>query len=834
MKLIKVLLICIFCMTLGSVEAQKSRLKKANMMYENLAYEAAIPIYLGILDKNDNSEAKIKLADCYRKIGNTAEAEYWYGQVVRLPEAEPVHKMYYAQSLQTNGKCDQAKQWYEEYAREVPGEHRGTNLLSACDAQDELMSKNGNIYTVRHLPFNTVYDDFGTAYFKDGIVYASERQSSALVERVHCWTGFPFLELFYVGRNAGESDACEFDYKKAEKFSPKLNTKFHDAAMMFTKDEKTIYFTRNNLSNGKIGRDDNDIVRLKIYTASFSDGKWSEEQGLPFNSDEYSVAHPALNSAEDRLYFASDMPGGFGGMDLYVSKLEGGRWSPAENLGPSVNTEGHEVFPHVDERGRLYFSSDSHTGLGGLDVFYMDDNSGVWGPVINMGYPINTSADDFGLVLNEGGDCGYLSSDREGGAGRDDIYSFRKDAVEVDVYVYDELTNEPIEGAEVKVDCNGTTLVTGPDGKARTEIGKSDCCEFMASKDPDYLENSKKACASDVTLGENLMVEIPLRSPIEFKLEGIAYDAGTNQPLEGVEILVTPDCDQEPFTIVTGPDGSYSFDMLPNCCYTLSGKKETYRNIDAGPHCTNGLTESTTLPSEMRLSPIQVVMNDPPPGDPGNRFNGGTDPGTGGTTTPGSFTPNSNPFPVSPGYTGTGGWPGDANFNPAPPIVNDACCNVYNTLDTYVDASTGEAIPFLLNIYYDFNSSSVRSDANSELEKLYNLLSANRNLVVEIGSHTDARGSSRYNKNLSQRRAESVVGWLVDRGLERSQLKARGYGETQNVNNCADNVPCSEEEHQMNRRTEFRIIGMKDGQNYQESSQTPSSVRTDPCVGCPF
>ena len=481
-------------MSFGASGLFAQKMKRAVKAMEGLDYQQAITLFNQVLEKDDNNEAKILLAECYRKVSNSEDGEYWYGQVVRLPESESIHKLYYGQMLQRNGKCDLAKEWYEKYVEEVPDDLRGQYLVKACDYEDELMTKNAGVYEIEHLPFNSNVDDFSPVIYEDQIIFASERDQGGAVKRTHTWTGNPFLELYQIKAEPADKEECgEYTFGSPKKFSKDLNGKFHDAAVGFNKDESEIYFTRNNQVKGKPGKSDDGIVKLKIYHApKKGDNDWGDLEGLPFNSDEYSVAHPTLTPENDVLYFSSDMPGGFGGMDLYKSEKESGSWGPPLNLGPGINTEGNEVFPNYDPTGKRYFSSDGQIGLGGLDIYYMEDKGeGEWGDIENVGFPINTISDDFGVVFNEEGTCGFLSSDREGGSGMDDIYSFRKNASPVEILVYDRETKEPIEGASVVNDCTGLTMTTDAEGKITIDQKMGECCNFVASAE-NYLDNEEK------------------------------------------------------------------------------------------------------------------------------------------------------------------------------------------------------------------------------------------------------------------------------------------------------------------------------------------------------
>jgi len=772
-------------MVCSHVSGQSTKLKKANQNMEALNYQGAIKLYNEVLEKSDDPQAKINIAECYRKVNDANNAEYWYGQVVRLAEVEPVHKLYYGQMLQRNGKCDLAKEWFEKYVNDVPDDMRGQYLLKACDYEDELRTKNGGIFEISHMQFNSNLDDISPTYFKHGLVFASERDRGVAVKRNSGWTGNPFLELFFIEAKQIKGEECgDVMYGRPEKFSKELNTKYHDAAVTFSSNQKKIYFTRNNYSDGKVGKSDEGIVKLKIYTADIKSSatsgaasEWQNLKGLPFNSDEYSVAHPTLSSDGNRLFFSSNMPGGFGGMDLYISSKEGSRWGPPINLGPSINTEGNEIFPYFHNSGKLYFASDGLIGLGGLDIHFIEDKgNGEWSAVENLGYPINTIADDFSIIFNEEGTCGYFTSDRDGGTGRDDIYSFRKTASPVQILVFDQDTKEPIEGATVVVDCTGNTMTTGVDGTITIDMKMNECCNFSASMES-YVDLAKEACTKDVTIGETVFVEIPMEKELTFTLQGAVFDVITELPVEGVTLTITNDLNDEVQIVVTSDDGLFIFDIEKGACYTIKGEKPNFITAEITDQCTRDLLESTTLQVNLDLQPYRIdagVARD-------NALKGATTELLG---------------PSGP----------DENGN----------------------------IPYLVHVYYDFNQSYIRDESLPALESLLSMLELNPDFIVELGSHTDARGSFRYNRRLSQRRAESVVRWLTSKGVAKDRLFAVGYGENKNVNNCKNNIPCSEKEHQMNRRTEFKVIGKKGEMDIIENSRPNPNTRVSVCAGCPF
>ena len=399
-----------------SVFAQKAKLDKADYEFKKYNYETAIPLYLEVLDKADIPEAKAKLAEAYRRTDNWQEAEYWYGQIVNLPDAKSIYYLYYGMALQANNKCDLAKDFFKEYNRLEPDDQRGALLTQACtkDELEIILNKCNSCYDIQAVPINTKFDDFGPVEYGNGLVFASERDENGIVDRIHEWTGYPFLELFYTNIDTLDAANYEFTYEKEPKeYMAKINTKFHDGPISFSKDEQTVYVTRNNYFDRTRGRDDEGVTRLKIFIGKKDGNNWKDLTGLPFNSDEYSVAHPSPSDDGKTLYFSSDMPGGFGGMDLYSTTFEDGSWGPPVNLGPIVNTEGHEVFPYYHSAsGKLYFSSDGQIGLGALDIYMTTSIDNSWSTPSNVGAPLNTKYDDHSIILNDDETFGYFSSNR--------------------------------------------------------------------------------------------------------------------------------------------------------------------------------------------------------------------------------------------------------------------------------------------------------------------------------------------------------------------------------------------------------------------------------------
>lgn len=607
-----VFLLCSSC-------AQQLRLRVADSYMERMDYPAAIEIYEQILRKEEIPSAKINLAEAYRKINNTREAELWYAQVVNLPNADPLSYLYYGQMLQRNGKCELAKTWYNHYLKAVPDDVRGTYLLRACDYQNELMTQNAGLYDVRHLWFNSPQDDFSPALYKNKLFFTSDRSVGTYYKRSSSWNGEAFLKLFSTEiKSIGEevTSFCSFAYSDPTLISGVIESRYHEASASFSSDGKEVYFTRSNFNFDDKGRNEAGVITLQLYRASVgADGKWGTAERLPFNSDAYSIMHPSLSPDGRFLFFASNMPGGFGGMDLYMVERVDGRYGQPVNLGAQINTEGNEVFPFSHQSGLLYFASDGQIGLGGLDIYMVEERGlNEWGTPENIGYPINTIADDFGIIFNEAGTCGYFASNRGGGKGGDDLYNFVKKTASVQVSVYDADTKEPLQNVLLERTCSNSALTTGSNGNVVLDMPLEQCCRFTAHLEG-YQVNAVEGCTKNLTPGEEIRIGIPLRKELTFSLTGTVFDQNTGLPLEGATIELLNDCMQTPPPSVTTDDsGRFTFSLQKGCCFSLRVMREHYFGYTQEGHCTRGLQDSQVLLAKVylqpRLSPTTELSSD--------------------------------------------------------------------------------------------------------------------------------------------------------------------------------------------------------------------------------
>ncbi|MEP3208486.1 MAG: OmpA family protein [Maribacter sp.] len=412
----------------------KSKLiQRADYYFDKMWYAEAAKLYEEALTQggaNYSYEIIQKTADSYYFNTNMEKAYEWYNVLYdkygKDMSADNVFK--YAHSLKGTGNYARSKRLMRLYNKKMKnGETAGLDEKITLPNEvvlDEILNNEGD-YELKNLAINTEYSEFSPIFLESNeVVFASAKDSSFLNTRRYKWNNQPYLDL-YVAKINEESQ----DLKDAIKFSKKINTKYHEASAAFSPDNTTMYFTRNNYGK-KLKRDKNGINHLKIYMSKKVDGEWTEAVEVPFNSDNYSTGHPALSPDGKQLYFVSDMPGSIGQTDIFVVDVNGpNSFSEPRNLGPEINTERKEMFPFINEK-KLYFSSDGHTGLGGLDIYGAAYTEEGFEKAKNLGRPVNSNKDDFSYIINEENQQGFFASNRPNGKGDDDIYSFKRLVVE--------------------------------------------------------------------------------------------------------------------------------------------------------------------------------------------------------------------------------------------------------------------------------------------------------------------------------------------------------------------------------------------------------------------
>lgn len=374
-------------------------------------FEKAIDAYTHT--KSLTTEGQRRLAKSYWNLGQHEQAESAYARLVNCTDCTGEDFYSYAMILKANGKIDQSDLWMDKFATTNPDDLRAKDY-KANQAKRSQLSKDDGKYKVDYLSINTEDDDYGTSYFNNQIVFASSRAKPKMIVKKYNWTGKAFGDIFV-------ADVDGNQLKDPENFGKKLNGKMHDGPVCFSRNNTYLAFTRNNYETERKDR----VINLEICFSTLTDGKWSDPEPFYLNNIDYSVGHPSLSADGNTMYFSSNKSGGYGGADIYkVSRNAQGTWGAAENMGTEINTEGDEMFPFFEEKnGILFFASNGRFGLGGLDIFVCPMDGANPGRVINAGAPMNTTADDFALIVDSSLDKGYLSSNRAGGKNGDDIYA---------------------------------------------------------------------------------------------------------------------------------------------------------------------------------------------------------------------------------------------------------------------------------------------------------------------------------------------------------------------------------------------------------------------------
>ncbi len=661
-KLLQINLAALAILLVSGVASAQNSLVKAQMLAANFQYPKAIEQYkeyfTTIAPSADDARA---LAACFMQVNDTRSATLWMDKVISLGNAKPSDVKIYANLLKSEGRYHDAIVQFESYKAMVPDESaKADGWIAACRQAEQWMEKPEFIDVSNTMMFNSENSEFGLIPFNKGYVLTTDRKEGGTTyttEDIYGWTGKPYLKQYFVMMNSDGSSVSNLQPMND------LNFKYHNGPGTFNEDDQTMLYTRTKmvrvtkkpLNSDPTSWYDHSTAadytnRLEIYTAKYKNSAWTDVKGFAYNKPEdYSVGHPAISDDGKVLYFVSDMPGGFGGSDIYYCEKTGeDSWSPPKNAGSAINTEGNEVFPFVDAKGTLYFSSDGLPGMGGLDLFMAKGSKSTWETPVNLKAPMNSPKDDFSVYYEDDGKSGYMASNRDGGKGMDDIYYFR--------------ASPPV----------------------------------------------------------NLVLAVMTKEKL---------DDGSLRPLKDVNIAMKNKTTELVNSLPTDALGYLYTRIDCGTAFELTGTKDGYftqtKNVDK----VNCVSKHDTVFVELTFDRIIIDK----------------------------------------------------------PIV-------------------------LKNIYYDFDKWNIRPDAAIELDKLVVILLDNPSIEIELGSHTDSRGSDQYNQVLSQRRAESAVSYIVANGIAQSRITAKGYGESIPVNQCTNGAKCSEEEFQMNRRTEFRVTRINHGQ----------------------
>lgn len=499
---------------------QKLTIKLADKSFDEFAYVEAIGLYEFAYQKDTTDNYVVKrLAESNRNLGNTEEVERWLKKLIDRKVAEPEDIFNYSQALKSNGKYLVAEQWLKQYSDLRPEDGRVNIQVSLLEYIQFLMRDSAN-YEILNTAINTIGSDLGSAFYKNKLIFSSTSIGTK-AGATYKWNELPYLHMYSAQVNPYG------DLSSVEPFAPKLKTAFHDGPVSVNEKQGIIYFTRNNIVKGKTSSSREGVVNLKIFLGKLEEGEWKLTGSFRFNSNEYSLGHPSIDKSGTILYFASDMPGGYGKSDLYFSVFSNGQWSKPFNLGPKINTESNEFFPFISGDGVLYFASDGHGGLGGLDIYFSVPERGVFNSIENLGYPVNSPRDDFGLALDSTGMKGYFASNRPGGKGNDDLYFLKIKRVPVIIrgVVKDRETKDVLPDATISViNESGNTIltsVTRTDGQFEFEVNKGQQYIINVIKE-NYSESEKTIGTSSLRPNDEVYSEIFLEEQIDESQNGPA------------------------------------------------------------------------------------------------------------------------------------------------------------------------------------------------------------------------------------------------------------------------------------------------------------------------
>lgn len=750
----KAILVIIACVLSLSLLGQSGKLKKADNYFERLSYAYAAELYEELIGSEvDSPELKSKLAYSYLKMDNYTESVNYYSQMITSSEAKPEDYYNYSYVLKQTGNYTESDKWMNTYSNQVTADLRGQLFLENTTYKSRI-EKNQPFFSLENLSLNTSSADFGGYYnsSQDQVYFLTARKKTAFVKKEWSWDAKRFLDVY---KASVSQDQKLGDPERVSK----VNTKFHEGPLTFSPDGSKVYYTRNNISSGKKRRDGQRIQNLKIYIAKVDEkGKWVDEVEFPYNSTNYSIGHPAITRDGRTMYLVSDIPGGFGGADIYKVQIhEDGTFGEMVNLGKEINTEGQEMFPFIDSEGRLFFSTDGHPGLGGLDVFVALPDGDKTGKIHNLGLPVNSQYDDFAFSMSDDFKTGFLSSNREGGKGGDDIYAVQLIrpfvfSITIKGTAKDKKGEKvPFATIELKDDAGNTigSVKADENGAYSFEADYEKNYVLEGTKE-DYFDGNNRA--STYTDEQVVIADVVLEKDPGLSLYAIITDKKTGKPLEGVQINLVDNMTGKSKNITSPATGDFR--------EALFGKKLN----DRGSY-------NLVLQKEGYFSKT-VTYN--------TLFD-----------QPGQY-------------------------------------DIHALLDLSMDPEVKDLSEMIqINpINFDLNKYNIRPDAATELDKIVEVMNKYPNMVIELGSHTDCRASKAYNMKLSDRRAKASAEYIKKRITDSERIYGKGYGESRLLNHCecegSVKSDCTEEEHEKNRRTEFKVISTGDDKLKVSNSSTDS------------
>ncbi len=691
--------------------------KMANKLFSRMEYAKCIEMYTELSQRCFDSKKKCdwenvrKAALSNYHLFNMKDAAMCFGELYVKNLLTESDREYYIEALRYDEAYEKSNALILESSSLFP-QNSFFSEMNADINKFDLLFADSAFYRTKEASINSGKGDFSVAYNGNSIVFVSKSKNTGFLNPRYGWDNDFYLNIMQSTMNVDSS------LNEPKLLKHAYLSRAHDGPVAYSPDGKKMVITKNTLGKKK-GKE---IIVLALYFSEFVNGEWSDLTPFPHNSTFANVGHGVFSSDGQTLYFVSDIEGGKGEADLYTSKWNGTTWSAPENLGDEINTDRNEMFPFVQDE-TLYFASDGHFGLGGLDIFevLIDQNSTPH----NIGFPVNTSHDDFGLTFDSSKNIGFLSSNR--GDNIDRIYHVKKRVVRVNVdgnvfAIYGD--NKEEVGEQIVYLKNRTTqemdsIKTDAQGQFSKPLALNNEYQIFTRKAEFISLNEVQLSTSGINKDSTLRCELLLKpTTISIHLRVIEKESRTIIP-EATTTISNYDTGWDT-TLITNAEGLITLTVDRNIVFWAHGAKKGFINADISFNTSN--EDGKIIDLELELPKIKK----------GEKFK-------------------------------------------------------------------------LENIFYDLNESTLRPESMASLDRLGDFLLKN-NLKIELSAHTDSRGSGTYNQRLSKARAQSCVDYLLKIGIPVSNIKAKGYGETELVNHCKDGVSCSEEEHQENRRTEVKIL----------------------------
>jgi outer membrane protein OmpA-like peptidoglycan-associated protein len=758
----KNLYIFLIVFSIQFIQAQQQDLQRANRLFDKTYYSSAIPLYEKVGVKNQTLEVVQKLGDCYYYTNDYDKALGQYALLISSKNLNEDFYFRYAQTLKAKGNYAEADKVMRDF-------FVASNNKEALEKLDKDIKNLKNVtaigerFDIRNLVLNTVNSEFGGVILGENLIFAAVKKKPNLFDKSYKWNNESYLNIVSIPvKNANANDSI------VTYFSKDLKSAMHESSAVFTKDGKTMYFTRNNSNNGRRGKNADKVSTIQIFRAELVNGKWTNIVALPFNSPDYSVEHPALSPDEKTMYFASDMPGTLGSFDIFSVSIIGSTYGNPMNLGDKINTAKREQFPFVSKDNKMYFSSNGHEGYGALDIFVSEIQNNNFSKAVNVGHPVNSGYDDFAYYVDSDIKEGYFSSDRLGGKGKDDIYSL-KETKELRIedckqYIAGVITDVDshlaLENAIVILK-NGSNqeiekATTAADGKFSFTVECEANYSVFTTKE-NYTENSRtfrilseRNKSNDGSM-EIRSIEIIKKEEQVALDKKIAADLLIAQQLKAAE-LVALEQKRKSDAIALQEQKTAEANELKQKKTEEANALKQKKNDDAIA------LESKRLAD---LAAIQQLKKDKQVADKKNK----------------EFSAAKEKEKRT------------AILAAEKDVVNDR----------------GRLIIKTDPIYFDYNMWYIRKDSKRILNRVIELMNKYPEMVVEIGSHTDNRGNDKFNADLSQKRADATRGYILEQGIPKNRISAKGYGETVQIVKCIPEDSCDEEQHELNRRSEFVI-----------------------------